>query len=299
MSTWDPEVLARIGHLHLRARQAVSGVMTGGHKSVTVASNVEFADYKEYSPGDPLKDLDWKVAARTDRLVVRRHHAEHELRAVVVLDASGDLGTGKKGRYRRPPLEGSKFGYAVTLAATLVWFLHKRGEPVGLVLLGGEGARWPVIPARGGATHASQVLANLASVAPAGRADLGKGIREVGARLTRRGLVVLVSDFMEEPSSWGPALSALGQRRADIRAVHLYDPTEWALEYKDPRLFWSPEGGAPLPVDPRGAGPVFREVVDEYLAEVRGYLGAHRASHVLVPTDQPLERSLARLVQGW
>lgn len=296
---WDPEVLARIGTLHLRARQATAGMLHGSHRSNRVASNVEFADYKEYTPGDPLRDLDWKVAARSDRLVVRRHHAETELRATLLLDASGDLGTGGKGRYRLPPLEGSKFGYAITLVATLAYFLHKHGEPVGLMILGGSGVRWPYIPPRSSPAHLAQILAALASLAPAGRASLDRGLRELGARIQRRSLVVLVSDFMEEPAQWAPAMLALGRRRADVRAVQLYDRREWALDYGDPLRFFSPEGGEALPLDPAGAREAFADVVGEYLLEVRAALARTRAQHQLLATDEPLDRALAAVLGGW
>jgi uncharacterized protein (DUF58 family) len=92
---WDPNVLARVRRLHLLAVQTVEGLLHGGHKSRRVGANVEFADYKDYSPGDSLRDLDWKVLARSDRLVVRRYEVETELQCVLVLDASGDLSTGQ------------------------------------------------------------------------------------------------------------------------------------------------------------------------------------------------------------
>ncbi len=303
---WDPDVLARVAWLQLRARQAVLGVMHGSHRSLQITSNVEFADYKEYSPGDPLRDVDWKVAARTDRMVVRRHHAESDLAATIIFDASGDLGTGQRGRYQRPPLEGSKFGTAVTLAATLAWFLSDGGEPVGLSVIAGEepGAngphapRWPWIPPRGGRAHLVQVLSQLAALRPAGEAQLGAAFTDVGLRLRRRSLVIVISDLMEDPASWGPALAALSRRQVDLRVVHVYDPQEWALDYPDAVRFRSPEGGDALPLDPVSVRDAMAEVVDEYLAEVRQWLGQNQALHVLVPTDAPLELALARIVRA-
>lgn len=304
---WDPEVLSRVAWLQLRARQAVTGVLHGAHRSLHISSNVEFADYKEYTPGDPLRDVDWKVAARTDRLVVRRHHAESDLPVTIVFDASGDLGTGSRGRYRRPPLEGSKFGTAVTLAATLAWFLSGAGEPVGLAVLageeptpGGDGAhpRWPWIPPRAGRAHLVQMMTQLAALRPAGRANLGEAFAAVGRRLQRRSLVIVVSDLMEEPESWGPALAALARRQVDLRVVHLYDPQEWALDYREAVRFRSPEGGAALPLDPAGVRDAMAGVVEEYLAEVRGWLGRNHALHLLTPTDAPLELVLARIIRA-
>ena len=119
--SWDSEVLARIAWLQLRAKELVEGLQQGSHGSIRVAPNVEFADYKDYSPGDSLRDLDWRVLARSDRLVVRRHRAETELSCTILLDGSGDMDTGDRGgwpRKARPPLQGTKWGYAAVMAAT-------------------------------------------------------------------------------------------------------------------------------------------------------------------------------------
>ena len=128
---WDPDVLARIRALKLHARALVDGFLHGGHLSGRVSSAVEFADYKEYSPGDPLRDLDWRVMGRTDRLVVRRHRAERELPTTLVLDASGDLRTGASGGWpqaRTSPFFGTKWGYAAVLTATLAYWLCRADE---------------------------------------------------------------------------------------------------------------------------------------------------------------------------
>jgi uncharacterized protein (DUF58 family) len=298
---WDPEVLARIKVLHLRARQLVAGASHGGHASVRVTSNVEFADYKEYSPGDPLRDLDWRVQARTDRLVVRRHRAETEMPVTFLVDASGDLATGegfRSGRRLRPALEGTKWGYAAVLTATLAWWLHRRGEPVGLMVAGGTGVRWPWLPPRGGIQHLTRIFGVLADLTPSGEANLGRSLTELGARLPRRSMLVLVSDLMEEPAAWGPPLSGILARQVDIRVAHLHDAREWRLDYGSGLRFRSPEGGEALAIDPDDVRPAFEAVLAEYLAEVRAWLGSARSHHVLAPTDQAMDRVLAGLLRG-
>lgn len=294
--TWDPEVLARIAHLHLRARQLAAGFLHGSHASVRVAPNVEFADYKDYTPGDPLRDLDWKVLARSDKLVVRRHQAETELATIIVLDASGDMATGSH-RGHRPPLDRGKWGAAATLAATLAWYLVRRGEPVGLAILGGsDDLPWRWLPPRSGEAHVAQVLATIAAARPSGRAGLAEGFADVGGRIPRRSLVMVVSDLMEEPDEWGPQVAALARRRTDVRVAHVYDPAEWNLDFSHAVRFYSPEGGRPMPVDPAGLRREFREEVDRYLREVRRWLAWRGALHVLMAADGPLERPLAALL---
>lgn len=298
---WDPEVLARIRTLTLHARALVDGTLHGGHMSGRSTSAVEFADYKEYTPGDPLRDLDWRVMGRTDRLVVRRHRAETDLAVTLVVDCSGDLATGATGAFppRGPsPFKGTKWGYAAVLAATLAYWFQRTGEPVGLQVLGGAGVRWPWLPPRTGEAQLARILGVLAKARPSGRADLAAGLSALGARLRRRQLVVLVSDLMEEPAEWRPAMSALLQRKVDLRVVHLHDSREWAMELPDAGLFRSPEGGDPLAEDPDEIREAFQEEVQRYLAEVRGALGAVRGVWLPAPTDQPMDLLIARLLRG-
>lgn len=299
--SWDPEVLDRIGTLQLRARQAVAGFLHGGHTSVRVSANVEFADYKEYAPGDNLKDLDWRVVARSDKLVIRRHQAENEQAVTLVLDASGDLGTGESGRRSaggRPPLDGSKWGYAAVLTATLAWWLERQHEPVGLEVLGGEGVRWRSLPPGSGGAHLARILGVLAETRPSGRADLAAGLKKLGPRLRGRSMVIVISDLMEDPDAWGPALSVMLGRKVDVRAVHLHDSREWAFDLGQPAMFRSPEGGPSLAEDPDEVRAAFIEERDAYLKQVEGWLGRARGRHLLAPTDQPMAPVLARLLGG-
>lgn len=298
MIVWDPEVMARLRHLQLVAVQTVDGLLHGTHRSRRVGANIEFADYKDYSPGDSLRDLDWRVMARSDRVVVRRYEVETELAATVVLDASGDLSTGTGSPFGRPPLEGTKFGYAVTLAACLAWFLHRHQEPVGLTILGGEGVSTPYLPPRGGGAHIARLLGVLAGLRPGGQARLGQGLSALGPRLRRRSLVLLVSDFMEEPAGWVDALTTFAQRRTDLAAFHVMDRRELSLDYERPMIFHSPEGGEELPVDPVGAAGEFREVLRQWMGEVRGGLAQHRGRYYPAWTDLPMDLTLRSMIRG-
>jgi uncharacterized protein (DUF58 family) len=297
---WEPEVLARIRHLALVARHTVDGALHGRHSSRAIGASVVFEDYKEYAPGDPLSQLDWRVAARSDRLVIRRHRAESQLPIWIALDASADMSTGVSslgGDEPRAPLDGSKLGYAVCLAATLAWYLSLQGDPVGLALLGGKGAPWSSLPPRTGRPHLGRVLGCLASLEADGRAELGPGLLRLSQQLQRASLVVLISDLMEEPEQWGPALRALGQRRGELRVLHLQDPGELDLQYPRVARFFSPEGGAPLPVDPLDNRAAFREVVAEWRAEVERLVVSWRGHYLPVSTASPLADPLLRLLR--
>lgn len=280
---WDPAALDRVRALHLHARQAVEGSRAGGHRSARPGHDVEFLDYQPYTPGDALRHLDWRVYARTDRLVVRRHRAERELAATLVFDASADLGS-----------TPAKWTTALRLTATLAWFLHLQGEPVGLVIGGGEGVPWRVLPPRASRAHLARVFAALATVRPAGRADLAALFREVGGRLGLRTLCAVVSDFMEEPAAWEREVAALVRHRVDLRAFEVYDPDELGLVGHRAERLWSPETGRELPVDPGPARALLAEESARFTAEVAAAVRRHRGAHRRVPADADLAE-----VVGW
>ncbi len=284
---WDPRVLERVRHLHLHARQAVAGLFHGTQRSIHTGHDVEFADYKPYDLGDSLRDVDWRVLARTDRLVVRRYRAETELPVTILLDASGDLGS-----------TPAKLDVALRLAATLAYLMHLDGEPVGLTLGAGEGVPFRRLAPRRGRRHLAQLFLMLASVRPSGRAGLDALFREVGTHLPARSLVAVVSDFMEEPEGWTGALSALTRRRVDLRAFQVWDPMELELRYDAPLRLRSPETGAELPVDPSAARGPFGEVVGEFFGQVRTAVHARRGRHYDVPAGADLAQVLARFLGG-
>ncbi len=293
MSTalWDAELLARIAHLHLEARRLVEGWRQGGHRSRRTTSAIEFVDHQEYAPGDSIRHLDWKVAARTDRLVIRRHAAEREVPVTVAVDFSGDLET--RGWDAG---SGTKLDSATLLAACLAVFLQRRGDPVGLELIGGKRVQYRSIPA--GSRTLPSILRSLAEVEVGGTADLAKAFGEVGKRLPRKSVVILISDLMEEPAAWGPQVAALVRRGVDLRVLHLHDPDEWALRMDEPSRLYSPEGGEELPLDPASARAAMADVVEDYVREVRSYLGRQRAQHYLVAHDAPLDGVLRQVLGG-
>ena len=179
----------------------------------------------------------------------------------------------------------------------MTWWLRRRGEPVGLAVVAGESVPWRWLPPRTGRSHAAAILGTLAATVPAGRARLGEALPAIGARLPRRSMVVLISDLMEEPATWADAVAGLGAGLRDLRVVQVHDPREWALDYPAAARFRSPEGGAPLVVDPAGARDAMAGVVAEYLAEVRAAMVRAGARHVLAPSDGSLSAAVARLLR--
>lgn len=282
-----PDVVARVRGLHLRARQTVAGLGVGLRRSVRVGQAVEFADYKPYTPGDSLRDLDWRVLARRDRLVVRRYRAETEMGVTLLVDASADLGSTE-----------AKWAQALAIAASVAWLCFLENEPVALQVVGGAGAPVRALPPRRGRSHLARIFGVLGALRPEGRAGLAEAFRAVGARAHPRGLVVLVSDFMEPPAAWAGALDALVQRRADVRAFQVYDARETHLDWAAPLRLYSPEGGEDQTLDPVAMRTVVAEEAERFFAEVRGEVRRRRGVHVLVEARAPLVEALGHFLLG-
>ncbi len=265
----------------------VAGLQQGSRRSLRLGQDMEFADYKPYTPGDSLRDLDWKVYGRSDRLVVRRYQAETEMAATILLDASGDLASTPE-----------KFQQAQLLCATLAWFLHTEREPVGLAIGAGEGALQNWIPPRSGAAHASRILHGIAAVKAHGKAGLSDWLTGIGDRLRPRSLLLIVGDFAEEPGSWSKALDALARRRVDLRAFQLYDRREAELDFAQPLRFFSPEGGDRLPLDPIAQRPLFQQEVAHFFEEVDEAVRSRKGHRYLVEARADLVPILSRFIRG-
>lgn len=308
---YDPAVLARVRHLHLRARVLTDALLQGEHRSRRVGQAIEFAGYQEYLPGLDLRRLDWRVLARADRLVVKTFETETELPITVVLDLSADLATGAPGRRgwaRRllranpkstlPDLDDSKAGISLTLAATLLYFFHLHREPIGLELIAGEGSGARSLRTRSGRSHLQACFLALAAARPSGRASLGETLAKLGDRTRRRSLVLVISDGMEEPAEWLPAIAAFARRRTDLRFVHVFDPREWSLEIDQPARLYSPEGGDDLAVDPQAARSALQDVAREYVEEVRAGIAKWGGVYVPAPLHGGIEGIVQRVIRG-
>lgn len=278
----DPALLARARGLHLAARRLVAGLHAGPHLAVRRGHEAEFLGYQPYVPPHPLKDVDWRVFARNDRLVVRERRAERELACMLVFDASADLGS-----------TPGKWQQAVEVTAGLACAVLANGDPVGLRIGAGGGDGERFVPARRSGGQLARILVALAGVRPGGRAELAALLADVGERAKGRTLVGLVSDFMEDPAAWAGALSALTRRNVDLRAVQVYDREELELTHDEPARLISPETGGAFPVDPGAIRPAFAEVVAGWRAEVRAAFIAHRGLLVPVAAQDPAVPALA------
>jgi len=286
----DPLVIARISNLTMRARFVVEGVLSGLHKSPHQGSSVEFVEHKEYTPGDELKNVDWKVYGRSDKFYVKEFEEETNLRCHILLDASASMG------YRSTGV--SKLEYATTLAASLTYLMLRQMDAVGLIMFGGERKEPTYIPARARSTHLQVIISALEHAKAAGDSRLSATLREFAEKVRRRGLLIVISDLFDDTEAVIHMLKLFRHRKHDVILFHVLDPWELEFPFTDLTLFRSMEDEREVLTEPRA-------VREAYLRELNGFTERYRIeclSHEIdyhlfstaTPLDEVLPRYLAR-----
>ena len=280
-----PAELAELGGLEFVARHVVEGFIAGMHASPFRGFSVEFAEHRMYQPGDDLRHVDWRMYGRSDRWYVKQFEEETNLRATILLDASASMGWSSE-----PGRLPSKLWYASRLAACVALLLLRQGDAVGLTVFD-DAVRARIRP-RGGHRHWREIVRALTLAHARGRTETGAPLREVAARLRRRGLVVLVSDLLIEPDDTLLALRFLRHRGHEVIVFHLLDPGEKQLPAVADARFVEPETGEEMAVRVADIRHEYEAAVQSAIAEWRRQLQPHGIDHVLVETDQPLALSL-------
>ncbi|MCB2198702.1 DUF58 domain-containing protein [bacterium] len=280
-------LIHRLQPLSLRAKVVVEGYMTGLHRSPYHGFSVEFAEHRMYQPGDPLKHIDWKVLGRTDRHYIKQYQEETNLRATILLDLSGSMGFASGG-------EVSKAEYGRTLAASLIYLLLNQRDAVGLGLFDTE-LRELLTP-RSALTWRNELWAALERHEPSGETKLGDVLHAVAERLNRRGLVILISDLLDNPSDILEGLHHFRHQGQDVLVFQILDPRELDFGFTRESRFEGLETGTSIAVNPWQVKEAYREQMDEYLETIKTGCAHHQVRHHLLSTDHPLEDALTTLL---
>lgn len=280
----DPAVLAKLGSLKLRVRAITEGVLTGLHKSPHHGQSVEFAEHKEYTPGDEIRHIDWKAYGKFDKYYVKKFEQETNLRAYLVVDASGSMG------YRGEPGRLSKLEYASALAASLAYLLVRQQDAAGLVLVQGHVAA--SVPPRATANHLVPILDALESVKAEGTTRLSSAVEWIIEHAPRRSSVLVFSDLFDPEERILKKLAQLGRRKHEVTLFHLLDPAELEFPFDDPTLFLSMEDDRQVEAHGRDVKKGYLEVLGRWLDEVKRTAGEADVEYALCRTDRPLDEVL-------
>ncbi len=278
----DPAIVARLGTIDLKARTIVEGFLTGLHRSPYKGFSVEFAEYRQYLPGDDLATLDWKVYARSDRHFVKKYEEETNLTCHLLLDVSASMG------YGSGPV--TKLQYGSYLAGALAYLMNRQRDAFGLVAF--DAGITSLVPASARTGHLRAVLLALERLKLGAHTNVAKPLHDLAAAVRRRGLVVLVSDLLDDPQQVLDGLKHFRYRGTDVVVFQVLDPFELKFPFEQAARFRDMETADEVMAVPAA---VRRDYIDRMQAMIAHYkreLALVGIDHCLLDTSQPLELGL-------
>ena len=281
---FDPKVLAGIANLQLRARWVVEGLMSGIHRSRAKGFSVEFEEHREYTPGDEIRRIDWKAYGKFDKYFIKEYEDETNVRAYLLLDSSASMDYGSDGI--------TKFDYGCTLVASLAYLILKQQDSVGLVTFSNKIESF--LPPRAKRDYLVNLLHALEQRGAAGETNVGKMLDDIAGQIRRRGLIILVSDLLDEPETILKGLRQFRFKGNDVIVFHLLDQAELDLPFDGNVRFEDlEETSLNVITDPRAIQTTYRQVVQEFIANLRSECHANTIDYQLISTTTPLDRALA------
>ena len=280
----DPELLARIGSLELLARAVVEGFMSGLHRSPFTGFSTEFTEYRQYNAGDDLRYLDWRLLGRTDRYFIKKYRADTNTQCHLLIDTSASMNYAHASSV-------TKMQYAKFLAASLAYLLNRQQDAVGMVAF--DQKVHTHVPARNRTGHMRTIFGNLSLLEPGGETRLAESLHQLAEILTRRGIVVVISDFYDQPDRLQEAFQHLRFKGHDLVAFHVLDQNELDFDFNEPMLlFEDAETQEQMPVLPDVVRSGYRERMQKHVEDMRRCAAVNHVDYELLTTKQPLDFAL-------
>lgn len=279
----DPSIVARIGSMELKAKTIVEGFLHGLHRSPYKGFSVEFAEYRQYLPGDDLASIDWKVYARSDRHFVKKFQEDTNLQCHLLLDVSRSMG------YRSTGV--SKLEYGTYLCAAIAFLMNRQRDAVGLISF--DHRIVDRLPSSARPGHLRAVLHALEHARVAEQSEVSKPLHQLAAALSRRGLVVMVSDLLDEPAEVVRGLKHVKFRGMDVVVFHVVDPAEASFPFQRATRFRDSESSREILADPATVRDDYLREFGEALAYYERELRGTGIDYCLVDTSKPLDFALS------
>jgi uncharacterized protein (DUF58 family) len=280
----SPEMMRKLENLALRSRFVVEGNRAGAHASPLKGASIEFADHRQYVKGDNLRNLDWKVFGRSERYYVRQFEEETTLRVHVIIDGSGSMNFASGQR--------TKYDYACRIAAALGYIVSKQQDSLGLSIY--DHAVRQELPARGGRQHFRAFLGLLAAHRPGNLTDTGRALHALAGTISRRGLIVLMSDLFDDPDAVFRAIAHFRKKLHDVILLQVLDPAELELTFDRVTEFVDLETGERLELDPIQARPAYKAALTQFIDQCRERCAAMSVDYRLISTAESFEDFLCQ-----
>jgi uncharacterized protein (DUF58 family) len=283
-----PEAIKRIARLDLRARRIVEGFLAGMHRSPYFGQSVEFLQHREYSHGDDLRHVDWKVWAKQDRLYLKQYEEETNLRAALLVDVSHSM------QYGRGAM--NKYEYACTAAVSLAYLLLRQQDAVGLLAF--DEAVRAIVPMRTKRSHLNSIIQSLDVSRPKQKTELAQILRGAAESFPHRGMMILVSDLLVERPGLIKGLKLLRQRGHEVMVLHVLDDDELDFPFSGPTRFDGLELSEHLTCNPRALRDGYLQALAAYLEEIRRACSQNECDYRQVRTSDPLDAVLAHFISN-
>jgi uncharacterized protein (DUF58 family) len=280
----DPKVLMTLSGMELKARMVVEGVVSGLHKSPYQGFSVEFAEHREYTQGDEIKHIDWRVFGKSDRLYVKRYEEETNLRCYILLDSSGSMG------YRSDGM--SKLEYGAHLAAALTYLMLRQQDAVGLVTFDEAIQRY--IPPRNSPQHLKIILEELERLKPGNRTKVSNIFHDLAERVRRRGLVIVLSDLFDNPDEVLVSLQHFRHKKHEVIVFHLLDPYELTFPFERVTLFRGMEDGRRVLTEPSALRKKYLAQLRAFTEKLKKGCRDNRIDYFQMNTQENFGRALTR-----
>lgn len=284
-----PEVVSKLSNMELRARLVVEGFITGLHKSPYHGFSVEFAEHRQYMPGDEIRRIDWRVYGKTDRFYVKQFEEETNLKSYIVMDTSASMQFASdlpKSRERRI----SKMEYASFIAASLSYLMVLQRDAVGLTLF--DAAVRTTIPPHATKQHLRRILVELEKIRPTERTNSAAALHQLAERITRRGLVVVISDLFDEPEKVMAALKHFRHNHHEVLVMHVLDPLEMSFAFGADAVFKDVETGESLTTQPYHLQKAYQEAMKQFMDRYKKECRENSIDYVLLDTSTPFDVAL-------
>jgi uncharacterized protein (DUF58 family) len=278
-----PDVVSRLSSMELRAHHVVEGFMTGLHKSPYHGFSVEFAEHRQYMPGDEIKRIDWKVLGRTDRYYIKQFEEETNLKAYIVLDASKSMAFKAEGSV-------TKLEYASYLSAALAYLLIKQQDAVGLITYDEEIRKF--IPPHSTKVYLQSILAELEQTQAGKKTNTGAALHRVAERLNRRGLVIILSDLFDDPGDVMTALKHFRYNKHEVLLFHILDPRERNFKFGRDAIFRDMESEEEIMTQPYQIQRMYQQAMEEFVARYKRECREQRIDYVLLDTGTSFDKAL-------
>jgi len=278
----DPDVVSKLKGMELKARMVVEGFIAGLHKSPYHGFSVEFAEHRQYMPGDNIRDIDWKLFAKSDRYYIKQYEEETNLKAYILLDCSASMGYSSGGTV--------KLEYSSLLAASLSFLMLKQRDAVGLVTFDDTIRQY--IPPRSKSGHLHILLRELANQKPSQKTDIAAALHEMAERISRRGLIVIFSDLLDDPDKIISGLKHFRHKNHEVILFHILDPRERDFAFPTEAIFKDLETGEELTTLPWQIRKHYERATKDFSDRIASECRQSRIDYFMIDTSKPFDLAL-------